>query len=224
MHDAVSETLLHAALPRWLEQAARSDAPQVELVLDYAGRQRIALLARREIERVVAMVLAPLAERLDAERSVVLDATLGALPGVAALFPGAARLAPAAVPRGVAGLPAASAPGAAGVPYLTSLPATATPALALPPRDAAAMPGVTHLLHGARAFAIGTQALPLPGAADAAGARACVRRDGARVLLEPRGAALIRNGERVTDVVVLAPGDRLAYAGAGTEFRAIHVG
>lgn len=190
LHDAASAQRLHDALPGWL--AAARESREVTLTLDVGGREHQARIASREFERVVVMVLQGLLERLPRDARVLLTAPLAALPGARDLLAPAAVLPVSAIAAGMAAAPLAEGERAA-TPYLTRLPACATPTLshesAHARQPAAGMP--THVLCGSEAHAL--EAAPLYLHADGSAARA-PNGPAALLRLTPQGA-LLRAGD-----------------------------
>ncbi|MGE3850004.1 MAG: hypothetical protein AB7I01_24175 [Gammaproteobacteria bacterium] len=193
LHDAASAQRLHDALPGWL--AAAREAREVTLTLDVGGREHRARVASREFERVVVMVLQGLLERLPQDARVLLTAPLAALPGAPELLAPAAALPVTAVAAGMAQATFAGAGDGdrAATPYLTRLPACATPTLAH--EDAQLRPATsrvpTHVLYGSEAHAL--DAAPLYLHADGSATRAA-HGPAAFLRLTPQGA-LLRGGD-----------------------------
>lgn len=189
LHDAASAQRLHDALPGWL--AAARETREVTLTLDVGGRQHQARLPAREFERVAVMVLQGLVERVPRDARVLLTAPLAALPGARDLLAPAALLPNDAVVAGITRATFADANHAA-TPYLTRLPACATPTLLCEDAHAQAasrMP--THVLCGSQAHAL--DGAPLYLHADGSAARAPTG-PAAIVRLTPQGA-LLRGGD-----------------------------
>lgn len=224
LHDAASEQLLHDRLPDWLGRANAGTAA-LEVGLDYRGQRFTAQLPVREIERITAMVLGPIAERVPRERTLVLSAPLGALPGASRAFAPSLTLTGDAIALGIAAHRLAFGAARGATAFITELPTTPSPTLAGvddPPRAPLA---VTHLLIGARARALGPAPLALGGdlhaAASPGDAAVCVI-DG-QAVLEPGACAVSVNLRPVTTRVVLDAGDRITLADGRTAYLAIHV-
>ncbi|MGE0483058.1 MAG: hypothetical protein AB7Q81_02865 [Gammaproteobacteria bacterium] len=223
LHAGASEQALHDALPGWL--ATADGATEIELNLPLGGGNVGARLDPRELARVPAMVLAPLAEQLDPARQLVLEAGLAGMPGIAALFGGAPLLSADAVARGIADRRLALGAGnAGGISFTTRLPAATAPGLAVVAmRDNAA---VTHLVAATgHARAIGPPPLGLGGNGrfvTAADAVALVSRAGGEAVASACRDGVLVNGTALTTPRALAAGDRVSLPGAA-EFLAIRV-
>lgn len=226
LHDAGSEQRLHDALPGWITRAA-STAGAVELTLDYRGQRFAAQVAVREIERVTAMVLAPLAERVDPERRLVLPARLGELPGAVKLLAPAAVLPSAAPARGIAEHRLALGSPRQGAAFVVRLPAARAAAFTNAAQADDAEFAVTHLLCGARAVALGATPLALEAggtlSASAQPDSATVAVLGGKAILDPGGQNVAVNQDRVTTRVELNAGDRISLGTGRASFLAINV-
>ncbi|MEX2479973.1 MAG: hypothetical protein WD928_03830 [Gammaproteobacteria bacterium] len=226
LHDAASEQRLHDALPAWITRAATT-AGAVELTLDYRGQRFTAQVAVREIERVTSMVLAPLAERVDPDRSLVLAARLGELPGAVKLLAPAAVLPSAAPARGIAEHRLAFGSPRQGAAFIVQLPAARVAAFTNPTQTDNPESAVTHLLCGVRAVALGATPLAL----EASGAlTASAQPDSATVvvlagkaILDPGAQAVAVNQEKTTTRVELNAGDRISLGAGHASFLAINV-
>jgi hypothetical protein len=223
LHDAASEQRLADALPGWLAEAA-GNATEIEIALTHGGRSYTAHVARREFERITAMVLGALAERVPSTRVLVVSPALAALPGATRVLGTSAVLPPNAAAHGVAAHRLALGNGAPTC-FVTALPASTAPTLARHDVPAGATDAPTHLLCGPRALPLGSDTCTLNadgslGGGDATSA-ATVRCVDGRVLARPGRVGLEVNGRAVRDEIVLAAGDYLRSAGA--EFRAIRV-
>ncbi len=223
LHEAASEQRLADTLPAWLAEAA-GDPAEVEIALTHGGRDHTAHVARREFERITAMVLGALVERVPSTRALVVSPALAALPGALRVL-GADAVLPA--DAAAAGIAAHRLALGSGEPtcFVTVLPASSAPTLACRGTAAPTADAPTHLLCGPRAVPLGNAPHTLNadgslGGGDAASA-ATVRRVDGRVLAWPGRAGLEVNGRAVRDEVTLAAGDFLRSAGA--EFRAIRV-
>ena len=227
LHDAASEQLLHDCLPGWLARVNGGTAA-LEVALDYRGQRFTAQVPVREIERITAMVLGAIAERVPRERTLVLAAPLGALPGTPRLFAPSLTLAGDAIALGIAAHRLAFGAARGGTAFVTELPATRSPSLARD-ADAAATPlAVTHLLHGSHARALGPTPLALARAVG--DGQSVAGRDGAavsvidgRAVLEPGAEPVTVNQRAVAARVVLNAGDRITLADGLTSYVAIHV-
>ncbi len=228
LHEAATEQLLHQSLPQWL--AGVGDSAELEVAIDYQGTRFGARIARRDIERVVAMVLAPVAERLPRAATLLLSPATAALPGSLALLAPAATLPENALVAGVSEHRLSiGGSGAGGVAFATRLPATAKPLLHPARRPAVTRidtRAATHLLAGGFAVALAPGALGLHAdgslvRGDGA-AGAVVGLDGGHAtLLDARGGVHV-NGAQATAPLRLKPGDLLTLEG-GARFTAICV-
>jgi len=223
LHEAASEQRLADALPGWLAEAA-GDATEVEIALTHRGRSYTAHVARREFERITAMVLGALTERVPPARALVVAPTLAALPGAARVLGTEALLPLDAAASGIATHRLALGSGSPTC-FVTTLPASTSPTLACRAVTMASADTPTHLLCGPRAVPLASTRHTLNadgsvGGGDVAVA-ATVRIADGRMLAHPGRAGLEVNGRAVRDEIVLAAGDCLRSAGA--EFRAIRV-
>jgi hypothetical protein len=224
LHDAASEQLLHDCLPGWLARA-NSSTPALEVALDYRGQRFTAQVSMREIERVTAMVLGPLVERVQCERTLVLTASFGDLPGASSVFAPSLTLASDAIAVGIAEHRLAFGTAYGGTVFVTELPATRAPALATLGDATGAPLTVTHLLLGAHARALGPPPLAL-----AVGATRAVTSPGdatvsvidGQAVLDPGVQTITVNQRPIAARVVLNAGDRISFGDGHTSYLAIH--
>ncbi|MGR8918488.1 MAG: FHA domain-containing protein [Gammaproteobacteria bacterium] len=228
LHEAETEQALHTNLGAWLAEAAHS--AELELAIDYHGSRFDARVSRRELERVTAMVLAPIAERAAPGAGMLLTARLATLPGAVDLLAPALALAETAAAAGIAEHRLALGAGNGGVAFTNRLPASAKPSLATAPLSAVTRLDTqvaTHVLAGAHAVDAHGGALYLGDdgvirhSASAAGA-AVVRLDAGQLTVRSGGAPVRVNGMPLDGDRRLRPGDHVSV-GAAT-FTAISVG
>lgn len=230
LHEAASEQLLCSQLTAWLRKAVNS--PEIDMALDYHGTHFSAHIQSRELERVTAMVLAPILENLDQTACIVLSPTLAGLPGCRAMFRGAQTFAEHASSKGIAEHLAAVNDPNHNIVFATTLPTAGTSSIAVDGEQnrsvATATPVASHVVYRGFAFAIIEQPLLLgpnqaPRLTSGTGDEPTIALLAGTPTLYSASANVEVNGETVVGQRALAIGDAIIVAGTQPPFTVICV-
>lgn len=229
LHEAGTEQLLYTNLPAWMKQAG--SGAELDIAIDYHGSRFAARIDSREFERVTAMVLAPVAERLDQGTTALLSPALAALPGSQGHFANALLIPADAGASGIAEHRLAIGGSSETVAFVTQLPATANPRLrAVTPRRVNAPDAytATHILYRGHATPLDRRPLSLgtgdePGRSKSNGVPAAVSIENGEVVLQANGLEVEVNGARIAERCRLQPGDHIVVERGAAGFTAISV-
>ena len=213
LHEAEAEQLLHERLPGWLASAATS--PEIEMQIEFHNSRFKARLAAIEFERVISMVLAPMAEQVERGRNILVHERIDALAGASRLLRSGGTLSSELCARAIAEHRLALH-HENGPRFVTTMPATATPTLESRADADTRTDGQnpTHVLHNGVAVPFHRQTISLsdqgvmhPTMVNGATATLECLGDGS-VLRTDRNDVSV-NGSPVNNSVTLHAGDRI---------------
>ncbi|MGH8246159.1 MAG: hypothetical protein ACREUU_06980 [Gammaproteobacteria bacterium] len=233
LHHAETEQALYDQLAQCLKTL--SERPEVSLEIEFRGSRHLAKLKRIALLDVLAPRYAEIIRRLDTDRSVLLSSRLAALPAFAERVAGAHVLEANAVFSGCAVHLNVIRSSGVDVSFITRLPAAPHATVAAQPNDEARATDIntraperaSHLLGGHRAYSLSGAPLYLSAAGRVArareGATSCsVGLNGRHAVIVPLSDITIYvNGDRLTGMRVLSPGDKISFAGSEAVFSLI---